>query len=77
MNTNQIISLAILIGGVVLLIFGLSAMDSFGSDVSRVFTGTPTDKSMWMFISGLVLAIVGLGGIGFLRDKNSPGQNRT
>lgn len=72
MNTNQIISLAILAGGLVLLVMGISAMDSFGSDVSRVFTGTPTDKSVWMFIGGLILTIVGIGGVGFMRTRGTP-----
>jgi divalent metal cation (Fe/Co/Zn/Cd) transporter len=57
---NRIVSLALLVGGVVLMIFGINAMDSFSSDVSRFFTGSPTDKAMWMLIGGLVASIVGL-----------------
>jgi hypothetical protein len=59
---NKIVSLALLVGGVALIIFGLQAMDSFSSDVSRFFTGSPTDKSIWMLIGGSVAAIVGLTG---------------
>jgi hypothetical protein len=33
---NEIVSLALLAGGVVLLILGINAMDSFGSDGSFV-----------------------------------------
>ncbi len=50
---NKIISLALLIGGVVLIIFGIQATDSFSSDVSRFFTGSPTDKAIWMLIGGI------------------------
>ena len=57
---NKIVSLALLVGGVVLIIFGIQAMDSFSSDVSRFFTGSPTDKAVWMLIGGIVAAIVGL-----------------
>ena len=57
---NKIISIALLVGGVVLMIFGFQATNSFSSDVSRFFTGTPTDKAIWMLIGGLVAAIVGL-----------------
>ena len=57
---NKIVSLALLIGGVVLIIFGAQATDSFSSDVSRVFTGSPTNKAVWMLIGGIVAAIVGL-----------------
>ena len=57
---NEIVSLALLVGGVVLIIFGVQATDSFSSDVSRFFTGSPTDKAVWMLIGGIVAAIVGL-----------------
>jgi hypothetical protein len=60
---NKIVSLALLVGGVALIIFGLQAMDSFSSDVSRFFTGSPTDKSIWMLIGGIVAAIAGLAGM--------------
>ena len=57
---NKIVSIALLAGGVVLMIFGINATNSFGSDVSRFFTGSPTDKAVWMLIGGTVAAVVGL-----------------
>jgi uncharacterized membrane protein HdeD (DUF308 family) len=54
------IGLALLVGGIVLLIFGFQASHSFSSDVSRTFTGSPTDKSMWMIVGGAVAAVAGL-----------------
>ena len=57
---NKIVSLALLVGGVVLIIFGIQATDSFSSDVSRFFTGSPTNKAVWMLIGGIIAAIVGL-----------------
>ncbi|HLP77809.1 MAG TPA: DUF3185 family protein [Candidatus Paceibacterota bacterium] len=57
---NKIVSLALLIGGVALMIVGINATNSFGSDVSRFFTGSPTDKAIWMLIGGIVAAVVGL-----------------
>ena len=57
---NKIGSLALLAGGVVLIIFGVNAMNSFSSDVSRFFTGSPTDKAVWMLIGGVVATVVGL-----------------
>lgn len=59
---NKPLSIACLVAGVILLIFGISAADSFSSDVSKFFTGSPTDKAVWMMIGGVVLAIVGLFG---------------
>jgi uncharacterized membrane protein YidH (DUF202 family) len=57
---NRIVSIALLVGGVVLLIFGINATNSFSSDVSRFFTGSPTDKAVWMLIGGMVATVVGL-----------------
>ena len=59
---NKIASLALLVGGVVLMIIGINATNSFSSDVSRFFTGSPTDKAVWMLIGGVVAAGVGLAG---------------
>ena len=57
---NKIVSLALLIGGVALIITGINATNSFSSDVSRFFTGSPTDKAVWMLIGGIVATVVGL-----------------
>ena len=57
---NKIVSLALLAGGVVLIIVGVNATNSFSSDVSRFFTGSPTDKAVWMLIGGIVATVVGL-----------------
>ena len=62
MNTNKLVFLALLAGGIVLLIFGINATNSFGSDVSRFFTGSPTDKAIWMVIGGAAAIVVGLVG---------------
>ena len=59
---NKLVSVGLLVSGIVLIIFGISAADSFSSDVSRFFTGSPTDKAMWMLIGGIVAAVVGLLG---------------
>ena len=57
---NKLISLALLAGGIVLIVTGFNATNSFTSDVSRFFTGSPTDKAVWMLIGGIVAALVGL-----------------
>ncbi|HTH46314.1 MAG TPA: DUF3185 family protein [Candidatus Limnocylindria bacterium] len=54
------VSLLLIVGGVVLMVFGIRAMNSFGSDVSRFFTGSPTDKAVWMLIGGVVAVMAGL-----------------
>lgn len=57
---NNVVGLAILALGIVLLVFGFNASHSFNSDVSRFFTGNPTDKSIWLLIGGAAAVIVGL-----------------
>jgi hypothetical protein len=56
---NKGIGLALLAVGIVLLIFGMNSSDSFSSDVSRTFTGKPTDKAMWLIVGGVASLIVG------------------
>ena len=56
---NKLVSIALLVGGVVVMIFGINATNSFGSDVSRFFTGSPTDKAVWMLIGGTIATVVG------------------
>jgi hypothetical protein len=60
---NKPLSIALLVGGIILAIFGLNASNSFSSEVSEFFTGSPTDKAMWMLIGGIVAAIIGAVGL--------------
>lgn len=60
---NKSISVVLLVIGVILLIFAYNAYHSASSDLSRFFTGTPTAKTFWLLISGLVAGIVGFLGL--------------
>jgi len=60
---NKSIPIALLAVGVILLVFGLNAYHSASSDVSRFFTGAPTDKALWLLIGGVVVGIVGFSGL--------------
>ncbi|MGH8539537.1 MAG: DUF3185 family protein [Stenotrophobium sp.] len=62
---NKAISVGLIIGGAVLIIWGFNVLHSFDSKVSQFFSNTPSDKAIWLFVSGTVLAIAGL--IGALR----------
>jgi len=57
---NNIVGLAVLALGIVLLIFGFNESHSFSSDVSRTFTGNPTNHSMWLIVGGAVAVIAGI-----------------
>jgi hypothetical protein len=67
---NKLVSLILLAAGIALIVYGISASNSIGSDFSRLFTGSPTDKSIWLLVGGVVLAAVGAGG--FFRGSKSP-----
>jgi len=56
---QRAIGVALIGVGVVLLIFGVSAADSLASDVSRFFTGEPTDRAIWLIIGGVGSIIAG------------------
>lgn len=60
---TKAISLAVLVGGILLLIFGISAYDSTSSDISRFFSGSATDKSIWMLVGGVAATVLGLAGL--------------
>ncbi len=64
---NKPVSIALLAIGILLVVFGINASNSFGSSVSRFFTGSPTDKAIWLLIGGIVASIIGL--IGLVRGK--------
>ncbi len=66
---NKTISLALFIGGIILIIYGIVANDSAASGFSRFFTGSPTDKTMWFLIGGAVALVV--GGAGLFRGSKS------
>ena len=59
----KVAALALLAGGILLTIFGVSAMNSASSDLSRFFTGAPTDRAVWMLVGGIVMLVAGLAGL--------------
>jgi len=61
---SKAIALAFLAGGILLLILGINAYNSTSSDISRFFSGSATDKSIWLLVGGGVGIIAGLVGLG-------------
>jgi len=53
---NNALSLALLAGGLVPMIFGINAMNPFSSEVSKFIAGSPADRAVWMLIGGLAAA---------------------
>ncbi len=62
-------SLVLLVGGIILIIYGVSASESIASSFSRFFKGTPTDNTIWLLAGGIAAAVFGL--VGLMRDSRS------
>jgi len=60
---KQIIGIAFLAVGIVLLCLAYNSYHSAASGVSRVFTGTSTDKTVWLVVGGVLGSVVGLGSL--------------
>jgi hypothetical protein len=60
---NKALSFALLVGGILALGYGITASNSLGSGFSRLFTGAPTDKAIWLLLGGGVAAAIGAGGL--------------
>jgi hypothetical protein len=56
-------ALALLAGGIVLLVMGVNGMNSPSSDISRFLTGAPTDRATWMLAGGAAMVVAGLAGV--------------
>jgi hypothetical protein len=60
---NKPLAIALLAVGTILIIYGASASDSAGSSVSRMFTGAPTNRTIWLLAGGVAAALVGVVGL--------------
>lgn len=67
---NKGISLALLVIGVLLLVWGINASDSFGSQVSETVNGAPANKTIWLIVGGVVAGLAGLGSLVFGRRQS-------
>lgn len=56
---NKQLGIVLIVGGIFLTVLGVSASESFSSEVSRFFTGSPTDKSIWLLLTGVTLTAAG------------------
>jgi uncharacterized membrane protein YidH (DUF202 family) len=61
MKPQSMIGAVLVVVGIILLIMGVSAADSFSSRMSRFFTGEVTDRAMLLMIGGALLILIGGG----------------
>jgi len=53
------IGLALLAVGIAGIVYGIDSSHSASSSLSRTFTGSPTDKTLWLLIGGIAATIFG------------------
>lgn len=66
---KRIIGIALLVGGVIALVYGFKAKDSVESKLTETFTGSPSGNAKTLIIGGAVASVVGIGLILLKRDK--------
>jgi LPXTG-motif cell wall-anchored protein len=66
---SKIPSIAFLIVGIILLVYGLDASNSVSSSVSNAVTGSPTNKSIWLIVLGVLGILSGGFGLFFRRSQ--------
>jgi uncharacterized membrane protein (DUF106 family) len=60
---SRTLSTALLIAGAVITLWVISVSDTIGSDLSRFFTTSPTQPSIWILIVGVVVGATGVLGL--------------
>jgi uncharacterized membrane protein YidH (DUF202 family) len=66
---NKGIGIALLAVGIMLIIFGVNASNSFNSDMSRFFSGHPTNETVWFLVGGVAACVIGV--VALLRGPKS------
>lgn len=60
MNQKRLIGLALLLIGVILLVFGFNSSQSAVEELSEALTGRYSDETMMYLIGGAVATVIGL-----------------
>lgn len=56
---NQLTGISLLVVGGVLILWGYNESESFGSHVSRAFSGNPTQNTLYYYIGGGICLLLG------------------
>ena len=62
MQPQRLIGSILFVVGIVLLVMGIRAADSFASQFSKFFTGSPTDRAIWLTLGGVAAILLGATG---------------
>ena len=59
----RIPSIVLLAVGIALIAWGMNISDSINSQFKEAFTGSPSDKAVWLIVGGAILGVAGLFGV--------------
>jgi len=65
---KKVIGIALVVGGVIALVYVFKAKDSIESHLTQTFTGSPSNNAKWLIIGGAVASVAGVGMILLKRD---------
>jgi hypothetical protein len=57
---QKAVGIICLVGGVLLIVWGYSKSHALDSQWRQVFTGSPGNKAMWLYIAGSVSCAIGV-----------------
>jgi uncharacterized membrane protein HdeD (DUF308 family) len=57
---KTVIGVALLAGGIVMLVFGFQAKKSFNDQIKETFEGTPRNRTTWMIAGGAASTVAGV-----------------
>jgi hypothetical protein len=57
---KTVLGVALLAGGIVMLVFGFQAKKSFNDQVKETFEGSPRTRTTWMLAGGAASSVAGL-----------------
>jgi uncharacterized membrane protein HdeD (DUF308 family) len=56
---KKVIGIALLAGGIVLLVNGFKARDSVESQLNQALRGSPSKNALWLLVSGAACSVAG------------------
>ena len=56
---NRTAGIAVLIVGIFLVGWGINASNALSSGITRIFTGSPTNRAIYLMVGGAIMTIVG------------------
>jgi hypothetical protein len=56
---TKLAGFVVLAVGIALLVWGINSSQSLGSDISRLFTGSVTNKAIYLIVGGAIAVIAG------------------